>query len=295
MTEITDKEMQETLSRSGYLLEARIDDVLTQHGYAVDANIGYPDPAEGKTRELDARAMNGSILVKDSEPLHLVWTTLLIECWNNAQPVVLLTKERPVPMIQDDVPCIGVPLTVEMDTLQSFLKLQDFHHYCDSHVATQFCSFQQKKGDKKGEWMASQEEALWSPIKKLGDALQHDARELESTWYWGGDEDEPINLTLYYCALVLQGRLVEVDARSPKATPREIRRGLLRRKLSWHGWNQKTQDYFIDVVTENEFPAYLGVLERERAEFKRRAVEALADLQREANAARDEKKRKPRQ
>ncbi len=274
MAEITDTEMKGALSRSGYLLEARVEDLLLNRGYQLDANIGYPDPLEGKTRELDARAMKGSIL----EDRHSVWATLLIECSNNLQPLVLMTKAQSDPLVHEAVPCCGLPLTISGESVQSRLSLQDFHHYCKGTVATQFCSFQQKKDTK--EWMACHDEGQWSSIKKLGDALVHDARQLKATWVPGESDDEPINLTFYYCALVLQGRLVHVDARAAEPDPRVAALGVLRRAVSWH---RKSQDYFIDFVTEAALPAYLDLVDQELGDLARRVGAALGDFKRAAS------------
>ncbi|HET9553997.1 MAG TPA: hypothetical protein VFP50_13590, partial [Anaeromyxobacteraceae bacterium] len=211
MAEITEQEIAGALSRSGYLLEARVEEFLVKSGYGVDANIGYPDPVEGKVRELDARAMKGSLI----QGRHTVWTTLLIECSNNLQPLALMAKKPPHSISPTAVPCSGIPTTVESDPVQQRLRLDEFHHYWQGSLATQFCSFQRKK--EKDDWMASHDEGQWASIKKLGDTLAFDTHELQQAWEPPrNDEAEPINLTLHYCVLVLQGSLVEVDARQAR-------------------------------------------------------------------------------
>ena len=56
-TTITLQDATKALLRSGYLLESRLERVLTSRGYYVDANDAYPDPTTGKSRELDIMAM----------------------------------------------------------------------------------------------------------------------------------------------------------------------------------------------------------------------------------------------
>jgi hypothetical protein len=87
---ISRHEAAEALRRSGYLLEARVEHFLATHGYYVDANDAYPDPATGKSRELDLVAMTARRVSRDDD---FVFNILLIECVNNPQPLVLLTKK----------------------------------------------------------------------------------------------------------------------------------------------------------------------------------------------------------
>ena len=239
-------------------------------------NISYPDPLEGKIRELDARAMTFASAVEKPK----VWVTLLVECSNNSQPLALMTKPQlPRPLAQDAVPVVGIPLAVDGEHVRRVLRLDEFHHCCTGSVASQFCSFQQKK-DATKEWMATHDEGQWSSIKKLGDVLIHDEQEYSRTWVPpANDREEPVNLTFYYCALVLQGHLFDVDARAADPKPQPIRMGLLRRSVSWH---REAHDYFIDVVTEPALPEYLDVLEKERDEIARRVEADLARFTREA-------------
>jgi hypothetical protein len=51
-SKISKKEMTEAIKRSGYLLEQRIEPVLTEAGFYVQMNEGYLDPETGKAREL---------------------------------------------------------------------------------------------------------------------------------------------------------------------------------------------------------------------------------------------------
>ncbi|MBI3646468.1 MAG: hypothetical protein HY233_10950 [Acidobacteriales bacterium] len=57
MKKISLEETKDALLRSGYLLEHRIEDLLRQKAYYVEANEAYPDPESGKSRELDIYAI----------------------------------------------------------------------------------------------------------------------------------------------------------------------------------------------------------------------------------------------
>ncbi len=53
---ITRSQIKDALLRSGYLLESRLESILRDREYFVNANASYPDPILGKSRELDLHA-----------------------------------------------------------------------------------------------------------------------------------------------------------------------------------------------------------------------------------------------
>jgi hypothetical protein len=147
---ITRAEATSALLNSGYLLESRVEKVLVARGYYVDANDAYPDPATAKSRELDLAAITARRLSRDYD---FVFNMLLVECVNNPQPLVLLTKTPQVGFLfHEDLRLAGLPAklfderTGRWTTLQEALHLEKFHHYCTPRVATEFCSFAKKGG-----------------------------------------------------------------------------------------------------------------------------------------------------
>src|SRR6266478_604268 len=95
---ITVPEMEDALTRSGYLLESRIERMLTSINYDVTPSWTYPDPETGKTRELDMVALGDQWMDRGAEEeskhvFHWIKYELFIECVNNPQPVVFFTKE----------------------------------------------------------------------------------------------------------------------------------------------------------------------------------------------------------
>jgi hypothetical protein len=265
-------DMKAALTRSGYLLEARVEQVLEKRGYYVQASLEYPDPEEGKLRELDLHALSATIL-EDSDAVHVVFSSLLIECSNNLQPLALLPKATRPPLLAEAVPILGTPTTIGGTPLHERIGLARFHHCCREPIATQFCSFQQKK-TAPHDWMAAHDDGQWASIKKLRDALQHDANEIRDSWVPPTrTRPEAINLSLHYCVLVLQGELVEVDARQPMPEPKAAARGLLYRATHDH---QRPFASFVDVVTEAALPQYVDVVEKERR-LAAKAIKASLD------------------
>src|SRR5882762_3757740 len=87
---ITRDQIKQSLMRSGYLLEMRVEAKLRDRiGGYVAANASYQDPDTGKSRELDIYAL----LAEKVGPLRAyVFSAILVECIHNPQPSALLTR-----------------------------------------------------------------------------------------------------------------------------------------------------------------------------------------------------------
>lgn len=261
------KQAKEALLRSGYLLESRLDTVLRDKGYYVDANTAYPDPYTGKSRELDLcamRAFRAGPAEDDS-----VFVVLLIECVNNPQPIAFITKEPQLEFLQyHEVKLAGLPVKIPVEgeqysseSLLSFLDMHRYHHYCKGRIATQFCSFSKKKS---GEWLAFHEEKHFDSFRKLSAVVEHYVDERFKSWFFGCPET--VNIDFYYPVLVLQGELF--DARSTKSSLRLFKADHVQYHLSAFV-KAKANVYQIDVVAEDFFPRYLAIVEQELSTIAR--------------------------
>lgn len=147
---ITSKEATNAIKKSGYLLESRIESLLIKNAFYVEANSAYPDPITGKSRELDLYAMGAYKLSREYD---FIFSVLLIECINNPQPMTFFTKEPLADFLNiDALKLAGLPVKLYSfdkekywSSLQDFLHLEKFHHYCKGRIATQFCSFSRKR------------------------------------------------------------------------------------------------------------------------------------------------------
>ncbi len=267
---ISGSDIKSALERSGYLLESRIESLLDEYSYLVQANASYPDPNTGKSRELDLSALLARQLGKGDDYL---FVNLLIECVNNPQPIAFFTKEPQASFVYyEDFRVSGLPVTIiESDAadapvpINDFLNMGDYHHYGAERVATQFCSFHLKKNPK--EWMAFHEESQFDAFRKLCDALEH---EVSAHHYWVLDERrENINLFIHYPVLVVQGELLDVRPSKRSFTTRKANHIQFRRS-SYAGENEI--DTQIDVVTERYFAKYLDIIGEEREKIARRIV-----------------------
>ncbi|HEV8655098.1 MAG TPA: hypothetical protein VGR85_06270, partial [Candidatus Limnocylindria bacterium] len=172
----TRRELREALKRSGYLLESRVDAALRERGYGVYANPSYPDSLTGKLREYDIFALKGHPL---SDSGDIIWTYLIIECVNTPVPIAFVGRDRTYGVLPPrDVITAGIPVVVpdpeetnSTISLQDYLGLPKYHHFGRGRVATQFASFQQKKGTTT--WMAFHDEQHFDALRKLPDVLRH--------------------------------------------------------------------------------------------------------------------------
>ena len=187
---------------------------------------------------------------------------LLVECVNNPQPLVMLTKKPQVGFLfHEDIRLAGLPAKLldqrngRWEKLQEALRLGKFHHYCAPRVATQFCSFSKKA---QGDWMALHEGSHFDSFSKLCDAVDYFQDKHFKSWRFS--DEEPVNLEIYYPVLVVQGQLIEGRVRKNDvvlrpATHLQFRRTAVR--------NSEATTYQIDVVQEKTFARFVSMLENE--------------------------------
>jgi hypothetical protein len=263
-------QLKEALSRSGYLLESRLEAILRAKSYYVEANSAYPDPDTGKSRELDLYAM--SALRAGPEEYDYIFAVLLIECINNPQPMAFISKEPQVPFLHhSEAKLSGLPVKIQPKgaaspwiSLADYLEMQEYHHYCEGRIATQFCSFVEKKRQNQREWMATHDEAHFDAFRKLSAAVDHVVDKHFKSWTFGGRER--VNVEFYYPILVVQGDLLDVrpGKRSLRAT---VTSHIQFRRSAFAGREETT--YQIDVVTERVFPRYLEIVGQEMSKTAR--------------------------
>jgi len=255
-------EAKDALLRSGYLLESRLESVLSKKGYYVEANEAYPDPETGKSRELDLYAISAHHA--GPEEYDFIFHVLLVECVNNPQPIVFLTKDPLVGFLHDqEVKMAGLPVKFPdkkrreaWESLADFLDMSKYHHYCKGRVATQFCSFLKKRNSH--EWMATHDDEHFDSLRKLCDVTEHAINKNFRNWTISAKER--INIEFFYPILVLQGDLLESrgDGKSLKLLKAEH---VQFRRSTIAGKEERT--FQIDVVTEKQFPKFLKMIERE--------------------------------
>jgi len=265
-------ETKEALLRSGYLLEHRIEEFLRRKAYYVEANEAYPDPETAKSRELDIYAIGAQ--KAGPEERDFIFPVLLVECVNNPQPRAFLTKSPIVPFLHsEDIRVAGLPAKIRgeganpsWEALPSYLAMDKYHHYCRGRVATQFCSFVEKRKQQNvTEWMATHEDSHFDSFRKLAAAVNHFSTEHFESWRFGGREF--VNVEFFYPVLVVQGDLLDVrhGTKALRVNPTNH----IQYRMTMITSERKQKIYQIDVVTERQFPKLLKLIEEEVAKSAR--------------------------
>lgn len=260
---ITPEEAEASLLRSGYLLESRIEQILEENGYYVEANAVYPDSITNKTREFDLYALNNHSI---NDRFHWVWSVLLVECINNTQPIAFITKEARIPEdFRYEIKLAGLPTKIPLDneTWSSVVDTLDtgkYHHYCSGRIATQFCSFAKKKNSN--EWMALHDDSHFESFQKLCDVTNFHVNSLLENWQ--PSNIETVNIEFYYPLIVVQGELIDVRPRKDSGVDLQPVQHIHFVKTTMQ--NNKPETYHIDVITEEYLPKYIDIINSEMTE-----------------------------
>jgi hypothetical protein len=263
-SKISKKEMSETTKISGYLLEQRVEPILTEEGFYVQMNVAYADPETGKSRELDISAISAISVFKEE----FIFPMLLCECENNSQPVVFFTKKSPISFLHsEEVQVSGIPIKLWDRSVKGYIGLSDFtkmknyHHYCKEDVATQYCSFQLKK--EKSSWMALHVEEQHDTLNSLIKALEYEMdRHFRNFVLPPKGEEERVNIQIYYPLLILQGDLYSASLSNNRLVLKKSNHLQFRKELFLPLKNE-VETYQIDVITEEYLNNYLKLVKTE--------------------------------
>lgn len=271
---ITTKEIKESILRSGYLLEQRVESVLGKHGYFVTANAAYPDPLTGKSREIDIDAISA---FKISREYDFIFSKLLCECENNKQPIAFFIKESPISfMHHEEVKCAGLPVQFLVKNsipkkgfkkksggtcigLSDFLNFEKYHHYCKGPISTQYCTFTRK--DLSKPWAAFHEDTQHASLTDLIFSLEASMDDYYNNYVIPEeDEIEQVNIEIYYPVLILQGPLYAASVKGEKI--KLVKSEHIQYRKEYFS-KEKQDTYQIDVIAESFLPKYLGIIDKE--------------------------------
>ncbi len=212
---ISHSQMVEAVERSGYPLEQRVFSVIEKAGYYVEANAVFPDPITKKSREYDFSALSAIKIYR--EDWDFLWIHLVGECVNNMQPLVFFSSNMVTDFLfHENLKCSGLPIKFscgdkidEEISFQEYFNLDKFHHYCHGTFSTQYCSFRQKKGNKT-EWLAWHDDEHHGLFNTLIAATEYEIDEFYKSWELPDkDEEEPVNINIFYPLLIVKSDLYE--------------------------------------------------------------------------------------
>jgi hypothetical protein len=269
-TSISTNQMREAIQRSGYLLEQRVATVITKEWGFTGTNPVFPDPDTGKSREIDIDAISATQIYKKG--FNFIFPILLCECVNNPQPLVFFAKESFLSFLHSaQVKVSGIPVKIwQKDgyiSLSKFVGMEKFHHYCKGAVATQYCTFQLKKG--KLPWMALHNEEQHDTFNSLIKALDYKIAEHFDSWHLPQKADkEGINIQIYYPLVILQGRLYSATLDKNQLILKKSKHIQFRKEFFVTRTNE-VETYQIDVINEEYLPSYLKIIEAEMETVKK--------------------------
>lgn len=88
----TVEEIISALKESGYLMEQEVASQLEALGFQVYTNTAYQDPEEGKSREIDVRAVKR--IAYNEEKKIVVFAEMIVECKNNSNPFIFIERTK---------------------------------------------------------------------------------------------------------------------------------------------------------------------------------------------------------
>ncbi len=255
-------EIKSTIESSGYLLEQRIGNLLDSYGYYTETNPAYPDPETGKSREYDILALDMRKVYKKEEGL--LWANLIIECENNQQPIVFFRSDSPASFFSyEDLKVAGIPSKIwtkeSYVSIQEFLSLEKFHHFCKSVYTTQYCSFRKKKSEQG--WIALHDDSQHDSIVTLINVLETSIEDIYKNWELPSEsEDEPLNLTMYYPVLIVQGDLYLTSYKAKDLKLKRQNHIQFRKEVHSTKFNKT---YQVAVIRESYLEKYVQIIDKE--------------------------------
>ncbi len=271
---ISEENIKEALSRSGYFLETRVLNILKDKNYKNTPNYSYPDGITGKSREIDIYSESERITdnLKLNFDLHFeFWHRLIIECSNNPQPAVFFKRPDKSPYTifgkfqyaktEREIAKSSFGPSPDFEFLSYVTESKQFH-YNKFDTNTQYCSFSQKK-DKDKEWMASHIDGLHDTFNKLFDCTLHTNQRI-TKWIPKSAWKNELFVVLQFPLLVLQNEIYEAQEKNGEIE-------LIKKNhivFEFNRYKEKNETLLIDVITENYFNDYLGIVINDMVKLK---------------------------
>lgn len=256
MVEPTDTQITEALDASGFLFEQECASALEKLDFHVETSWPFADPEQGKSRELDLRAVKR---VHHDESTKLdVFVELLVECKDFEAPLVFLERPKnkrelespqpnecrfPRPHYRRQVRSNAYSEVPEFE----FFGLADKHYYYrESSKATQFVKIVRKGS----QWTANHDGVHDSIVLPLAKVLEVRKGQFSSS---GPRKSDWCSIWLFFPIVLLRNRLLAyVPAGSPNLFDRgriSYVRGLQSGMLSG--------SYLIDFVKYAYLQSYI--------------------------------------
>jgi hypothetical protein len=247
--DISQQDLINAISRSGYLLESEVSHALSKAGFFVETNQTILDPLTGKSREIDILAEYWEYDKNRSEYNVCSKVNFVFEVKNNIFPLVLMTKLEYSPhtdlwgTVKEGR---SAPDDFEVYDIEGFYE--QLIENSDLNIFTQYCSFSRKSRNQ--ELMASHPEALYSGFTKI---VQYCDEMLENFKTW--DSDKYHRFFLWQPILLVKDSLFEMTVDKDKSPVlKEVESTNL--VFNYHR-NQEPSSALIHLVTRKGLKNFL--------------------------------------
>ena len=255
---ISKEEIKSALYRSGYLLESRVANWFSENDFFVVPNFTFYDSLIQKSREIDLFVENTSNYSATNKNISCS-TNFIIETINNDRPIVFFSNKKYIDT--DNVFSQINHLSTYPNSEDDYLFLIDYNklHYFNEIIATQYCSFQEKKKSKnqnKTEWMAYHPDDLYDNFRKLlfsSQKILADWRELfdDNVWH---------RLFRFQPLLIIENNMLEAEVIEKEI--KLIDKKMLSFSFS-HTLEKEHYSIIIDVISEDYLSEYVKKIKME--------------------------------
>ena len=220
---ITDEQIIQALSSSGYLMEQEVATELERLGFFVDTNVAFTDADEGKSREIDVIGYRR--IATDLPPTAFAGVQVICECKNSKTPYFFVTRPKNSMDAQYTPAEFVFPMNAfewmdikdrkkerQYTANSAFhrLKLADFHHYfSDTHKAVQFGVLSRKQNKLVAEH-AHIFDGIFFPLIKAVEVQRQKAGEIAHELSEGNQPNVWIRLLVPL--VVVSSDLYQIDS-----------------------------------------------------------------------------------
>ncbi len=261
MSTIDEKTLIEAIARAGYLLEAKVAELLTKQGLFVESNIMIEDPLTGKSREIDLLAQF-DVIYRPINDYTIANIDFICEVKNNPYPFVLLSKFQNSPHadLWDSIKnMVTLPDIFSDKDRYSLMHDLDFYDELTRkkiNLYTQYCSFQPKKSNEKNnELMAWHPDALYESLSKITMLCEKKIK-----WWDDKKTDKFFRDYLFMPVLIIRDDLYELELGEGEtdAKLKKVKQSYL---IHNYHYNSEPKSAIIFVVTFDGLVDFLNQME----------------------------------
>lgn len=245
----------------------------SQACFALHSSFAISEPT-GKSREGDLLA---------TKKMGHFFANLVIECVSSNIPCVFFMRKADV-FHRGRLKAIATPSEVLVDehriSLFDWIGIEDYNHYLQKELATQYCSFQRKKGEQ--EWMALHNEYLFDSITKLPMITDYHIRTAQEHHKDGVPAGRHPLVELFYPILVVQGDIFEAHVLTNTFRLKKSRRVLYEHNVPV----ERGEGHHIDILTHTFLPDVIEEIEHELITASKQTDSKIEPISQELEAIR---------